>query len=51
MNVKQIRSQVAVLAVTAIAVMAALFAMATITSNAATSYDPETRTYTMTGGT
>ena len=51
MNVKQIRSQVAVLAVTVIAVMAALFAMATITSNAATSYDPETRTYTMTGGT
>ena len=51
MSVKQIRWHAAVLAVTVIAVLAACFALATVTSNADTSYDPGTRTYTMTGGT
>ena len=51
MSVKQIKWHAAVLTAVVIAVFAALFALATVTSNADTSYDPETCTYTMTGGT
>ena len=51
MKVKQIKRQVAVLAVTIFAALTVLFALATVTSHADTSYDPATRTYTMTGGT
>ena len=49
MSVKQIRWHAAVLAVTVIAVLAACFALATVTSNANDiDYDEETHTYTMT---
>ena len=51
MSLKQIKWHAAVLAVTVIAALTVLFALTTVTSNADTSYDPETRTYTMTGGT
>ena len=52
MKVKQIRWQAAVLAAAVIAALAVLFALATVTSNAAdASYDPETRTYTMSDST
>ena len=50
MSVKQIRWRGAVLAAIVILVIAAFFALATVKSNADTSYDPETNTYTMTGG-
>ena len=50
MRARQIRWRGTVLTVTVILVIAAAFALATVTSNADTSYDPETRTYTMTGG-
>ena len=51
MSVKQIKWHVAVLAVTVFAALTVLFALTTVTSHADTSYDPGTRTYTMTGGT
>ena len=51
MSIKQMKWHAGVLAVTVFAALTVLFALATVTSNAATSYDPETRTYTMTGGT
>ena len=52
MSVKQIKWHAAVLAVTVFAVITALFALATVTSNAAeASYDPETRTYTLSDST
>ena len=52
MSVKQIRWHVAVLAVTVIAVLAVLFALTTVTSSAAeASYDPQTRTYTLSDST
>ena len=52
MNVKQMRWHTAVLVATVIAVLAVLFVLATVTSNAAeASYDPETRTYTMSDST
>ena len=52
MNVKQIRSQIAVLAVTVIAVLAVLLALSTVTSDAASVvYDETTRTYTMSDST
>ena len=52
MKVKLIRWHAAVLAVTAVTVLAALFTLATVTSNAAdASYDPESRTYTMSDST
>ena len=52
MSVKQIKWHIAVLAVTVFAALTVLFALATVTSHAADmSYDPETRTYTMSDST
>ena len=52
MNVKQIKWHAAVLAVTIFAALTVLFAMATVTSNAADAvYDETTRTYTMSDST
>ena len=53
MSIKQIKWHAAVLAVTVFAALTILFALATVTSNAAEAppYDPSTHTYTLTGGT